>query len=73
MPNVFDAHSIHATSDLARSNSPASSRSSISSLLAISSSVDLSTMGMSCISSWVCLADRIGTAASFTVVQPMPA
>ena len=33
----------------------------------------LSTMGVSRSSSWVCLADRMGTAASLTVVQPMPA
>ena len=62
-----------ATTCCARSTSPLSSRSSTNSLLAISTSEVLSTIGMSCSSSCVCLADRIGTAASLTVVQPMPA
>ena len=72
-PYAFAAQTSQATTSFARSVSPASSKSRTNSLFAISTSVVLSTIGMSCSSSWVWRAERIGTAASLTVVQPMPA
>ena len=42
------------------------------SLFAMSTQQVLSTIGVSRNSSCVCLAERTGTAASLTVVQPMP-
>ena len=73
MPYDLAAHRYQATTCFARSYSPFSSWSSMISLFAISVSEDLSTIGMSASSSCVWRAESTGTAASFTVVKPMPA
>src|SRR6185436_10003976 len=73
IPYDLAAHKYQATTCFARSYSPASNWSSMISLFAISVNEDVSTIGMSESSSCVWRAESTGTAASLTVVQPMPA